>query len=147
MTWIKDNLAASMIIALLVVASITAGLTWHFARQSVLQPVESTASSLPVSANPVQPTKAAPPITLKGSGQTATEKFKLIPGLTTFKLTHDGTSNFIVSLLDASGNDDFGSLVNTIGSFNGSTALQITKAGDYLLDIKADGNWTATIQQ
>jgi hypothetical protein len=38
-------------------------------------------------------------------------------------------------------------LVNEIGPFGGSTAVQIPADGNYILDISADGNWTISIEQ
>jgi hypothetical protein len=59
-------------------------------------------------------------------------------------MQHTGTSNFIVHLLDSSGNIvEF--LANQIGSFTGSAAVGITQPGIYLLDITADGEWSITI--
>ena len=86
------------------------------------------------------------PIVLKGTGQQATEKFRLETGLSVFKMTHSGNSNFIVYLLDTEGNK-VELLVNKIGVFNGSKAIKINKAGDYLLDITAGGQWTVNIEQ
>ena len=48
--------------------------------------------------------------------------------------THDGSSNFSLSVLDASNASTGQLLVNTIGAYKGTT-IQIT----------ADGNWTVTI--
>ena len=67
------------------------------------------------------------PITLSGTG-------------------HDGDRNFIVWLLNDEG-DQIDLLVNKIGEFDGSKALCVTKQGDYILDISADGSWTITIEQ
>lgn len=93
-----------------------------------------------------EPVKPAP-INLSGTGQTATEKFTLQSGLAVFKMTHSGSSNFIVVLLDSAGNEVDYSLVNEIGAFNGSKAVQIPDSGEYLLDIQAGGAWTVTIEQ
>jgi hypothetical protein len=86
------------------------------------------------------------PISLSGVGQQASHKFQLQQGLAIFKLTHNGSANFIVQLLDSNGKTiDY--VVNEIGSFDGSKAEGIQNAGTYILDIQADGNWTVTIQQ
>ena len=86
------------------------------------------------------------PITFSGTGQEATSKFKLEKGLSIFEMTHDGSHNFIVWLLDSNGNN-VELLANEIGSFDGSTAVGIVTAGYYLLDINADGGWSVNIQQ
>jgi hypothetical protein len=83
------------------------------------------------------------PITLTGKGQQASKPFYLSGGLTTFKMTHDGSSNFAIWLMDAKGNKQE-LLVNEIGSFDGSKAVGV-KTGVYLLDISADGNWKVDV--
>src|SRR3989338_4370824 len=42
-------------------------------------------------------------ITLNGIGQQASNKFQLQKGFSIFKMTHNGSSNFIVNLLDSNG--------------------------------------------
>jgi autonomous glycyl radical cofactor GrcA len=107
------------------------------------------ATPLPkTTATPVAPTAAptAEPITLSGTGQEATSKFSLEKGLSIFRMSHDGDSNFAIWLLDDEG-DKVELLVNEIGSFDGSKAVGIKKHGDHLLDISADGKWAITIEQ
>ena len=100
-------------------------------------PVVPTAISTP------EPTPK--PIALSGRGQEATSKFSLEKGLSIFKMTHDGDSNFAIWLLDDEG-DNVDLLVNEIGDFDGSKAVSIRKGGIYLLDISADGNWKISIE-
>jgi len=96
---------------------------------------------------PEAPTATTPePITLSGIGQEATSKFSLETGLSVFRMNHDGDRNFIVWLLNDEG-DQIDILVNKIGEFDGSKAVGITKQGDYILDINADGSWTINIEQ
>src|SRR5450756_2589875 len=38
-------------------------------------------------------------------------------------------------------------LVNTIGSYDARKAEGITKAGTYIMDVEADGDWTVTVEQ
>ena len=58
--------------------------------------------------------------------------------------THDGESNFQVSLEDDS---EFGeNFINQIGSFDGAQA-ELVDEGEYLLDVNADGDWELTIRQ
>jgi len=85
-------------------------------------------------------------IALSGTGQEATSKFSLENGLSIFRMTHDGDSNFAIWLLDDKGNN-VDLLVNKIGEFDGSKAIGISNDGIYLLDISADGGWTITIEQ
>ena len=65
-------------------------------------------------------------------------------GAVFFDLTHSGTSNFIVVLRDNNGARING-LVNVIGDFDG-TRVEDLAAGEYLLDIEADGDWTANVR-
>jgi hypothetical protein len=63
-------------------------------------------------------------------------------------MTHKGTSNIIVDLLDTNGNSvAFGSVANVIGPFQGSTPVQIPRGADYLLDVQADGPWQIVVGQ
>ena len=88
---------------------------------------------------------STPPL-LKGHGQQVSPKFTLQQGLVTFHMAHNGQRNFIVWLLDQQGNR-VGLLVNKTGSFNGAKALGIQRAGLFVLDIQADGNWAVNITQ
>ncbi len=92
------------------------------------------------------PTPVTEPIIVSGKGQKATDLFYLQQGLVRFEMEHNGESNFIIQLLDEQGLKIGGSLVNEIGSFQGSKAIRIEKSGMYLMDIMADGNWKVTIK-
>jgi TM2 domain-containing membrane protein YozV len=60
--------------------------------------------------------------------------------------THDGSSNFSLSVLDASNASTGQLLVNTIGAYKGTTAYGFTALGKgTTIQITADGNWTITI--
>ena len=85
-------------------------------------------------------------ISLSGEGQEASQQFTLTEGLSIFTMKHSGSSNFIVYLLDNNGKY-VDSLVNEIGDFDGAKAIGISKSGDYILDINADGPWTVNISQ
>jgi len=96
--------------------------------------------------------ETAPPTTkasvqrFSGQGQEATRVFRLNRGLARFSLAHTGDDNFIVWLLDSSG-DQIDLLVNEIGPFNGSAAVGIEQAGQYLLTVDADGAWQIVVTQ
>lgn len=95
-----------------------------------------------------QPRKTATqsvPLTLSGNGQKVSEIFYLENGLRRIEMKHDGSSNFIVWLIDDQGNK-IDLLANEIGSFEGSKAIGITNPGTYMLDISADGNWEISIE-
>lgn len=79
-----------------------------------------------------------------GSGQEVREGISVEGGLTVVEATHDGESNFQVSL---EGGSEFGELfVNQIGDFDGAQA-NLVDEGEYILDVNADGNWDVTIRQ
>ncbi len=88
----------------------------------------------------------APPPQITGRGQQVSQVLALTEGLARIQMTHDGQSNFAIWLLDENGSP-VDLLVNEIGSFDGSTALQIPGDGNYILDVAADGNWTIAIAQ
>jgi hypothetical protein len=85
-------------------------------------------------------------IQLQGKGRQATKKFDLQPGLCILEVDHDGESNFIVRLLDASGKE-IDTPVNQIGPFAGAIGFAVNRAGQCLLDVEAAGNWTAKLTQ
>lgn len=92
---------------------------------------------------------AAPPpepLLFTGRGKQVSPLFSLTQGLVIFRMTHNGSSNFIIVLLDDHG-DWVELLVNEIGSFDGAKAVGVESTGTYLLDIQADGDWTVTIEQ
>jgi len=95
----------------------------------------------------LKPTSApGVPRTFTGTGPKVSSLFWLDKTLTTFEMSHDGSSNFAVWLLDSNG-ENVDLLVNEIGSFDGSTAIGVPAAGVYILDIEADGDWTISVHQ
>ena len=101
---------------------------------------------------PEEPSAQFNPISLSGTGTTATQPFGLPRGLRRFTFTHSGSTNFIVSGMDELGNDALGSMgfgglmVNEIGTYSGSMAIKVERAENYLLNIQADGPWTVKIE-
>jgi hypothetical protein len=85
-------------------------------------------------------------IKLAGKGRQASDKFDLASGLGVFEINHDGSSNLVVRLLDANG-DEIDTLFNQVGEFKGEQGFAIPVDGQYLLDIAANGNWTVAIRQ
>ena len=60
--------------------------------------------------------------------------------------THSGSSNFSITVLDASNASTGELLVNTIGGYSGTTAWGLNAFGEGVkLQITADGPWTLTI--
>lgn len=117
-----------------------------------LLPVTSPASEVSAPQVLETPQVAAKPLFFNGSGKQTSPKFVLYPGVAIVRVTHDGGSSFIVALMDSNGNqmaDSSGGapIINEIGPYNGSIAVPIQVAGEYLLDVIADGNWTVSIEQ
>ncbi len=111
---------------------------------------ESTTSAIvePTVEAETEPEPVKPkPINLSGTGRTATEKFTLQDGLAVFKSTYKGRETvFHIELLNSFG-EDVDMPANDIGSdLSVSKAIQVT-AGEYLLNVEADGAWTVTIEQ
>lgn len=57
-------------------------------------------------------------------------------------ISHRGSSNFVIWLYDQNNRRNL--LVNTIGDYDGSVLVDHT--GTYMLEIKADGNWSVNSQ-
>lgn len=98
---------------------------------------------------PTQHVQAAEPkfetITLNGTGVKPTDPFELSSGGYRVSLTHTGTGNFIVDLMDSSGNATE-SLANEIGNANLTRVIRVDK-GKYLFAVDhADGPWTIKIE-
>jgi hypothetical protein len=87
-----------------------------------------------------------PAIKLQGKGRQASEKFTLQQGLAVINTTHQGKSNYIAYLVNSEG-EEVQSLFNHIGKYDATRGFEITKPGEYLLNVQADGNWTFNIQQ
>jgi hypothetical protein len=85
-------------------------------------------------------------VTLQGRGQQMTPTFPLQAGLAVVALTHNGSRNFIAALLDGQGNRVQG-LANVIGPFDGSLAFGIQTAGDYVINVNADGDWAIRVTE
>jgi|GEM_PF-2606726 len=81
-----------------------------------------------------------------GSGSTAIGPFTLNQGLAVFDMTHTGSSNFIVWLLDSNG-EYVDLMANEIGDYDGSQATGIDARGSYYLDVDADGPWSIDVTQ
>lgn len=94
------------------------------------------------------PTAAGPtptPVILKfqGSGDDIVNFTAVTSGLAQFSLSHRGSHNFAVKLLRSNG-DYIDLLVNDIGDYDGKGTAKI-EAGQYVLDITADGNWAVIV--
>ena len=86
------------------------------------------------------------PISLSGVGKQDTDPVTLPSGLVNVKLTHEGSGNFTIWLVNSQGTK-IELLVNEIGSYDKSSGLSITNSGDYTFEINATGNWTINIMK
>lgn len=78
-----------------------------------------------------------------GRGDDVVQFFVPKNGLAKFGLIHKGERNFIVELLRADG-EYIDLLVNEIGEYEGEKVTTL-EAGNYVLEITADGGWGAVI--
>ena len=95
-----------------------------------------------------QPRAASAPekTSFSGNSAQATQLFELSGGLHRVEMTHQGDANFIVDLLDENGASVVPmGLVNEIGPFEGSRAMQVPDDGIYLFSVEANGPWTIQI--
>jgi hypothetical protein len=90
-------------------------------------------------------TGASVPLTITGSSDDVSDPIALSSGLHTFVMSHDGSSNFIVKLVDTSGNTTE-YLANEIGTVNLTRATSIDKTGIYYLSVAGDTNWSVTVK-
>ena len=88
-----------------------------------------------------EPIPEPEPIEFSGQGNDVFPKFTLEEGITVITMTHSGSSNFQLELLNDNG-ETVDWLVNEIGSFDGCTAIGVrednwmgTKPGIHLLGI------------
>lgn len=90
------------------------------------------------------------PVTLVGKGADVPAPFTLPSGSVKVTMTHDGSSNFAVTLYDAKGGY-VDLLANEIGSYSGSKSVSVdgsllgTSSGIHYLEVEADGDWTIQI--
>lgn len=94
----------------------------------------------------VEQPRNAPVVTdteFTGYGAQAIGPIRLKSGLVRFTTSHDGSSNFIVWLLESDG-DQADLIANEIGPFEG-TSSSASNGGRYWLSVAAEGNWTLSI--
>ena len=102
---------------------------------------------------PVEQLVPQEPISLSGYGQQATGRITLSRGLRIFRFTYTDSSmygsNFSTALLDENGNYVdlvVNEVVNRGATHSGSKATRITRTGNYVLDVSADGSWAIEIE-
>ncbi|MBY9081547.1 hypothetical protein KIH86_26125 [Paenibacillus sp. HN-1] len=90
--------------------------------------------------------EADQPLVLTGKGDQATKFFELHSGFAVIDASDSGDSNFIVHILDESGqNEDH--VINEIGPYKGKSIVVIDDDGKYMLKIKSEGSWKFKITQ
>lgn len=108
----------------------------------------STKPAATPSAKPTTSPSSTPagiaPIQLTGRGQ-STPHFTVTDGLSVFQASCGCSGNFIIEVLDSSGNP-VDIPVNVIGRYAGSFGEHFD-AGSYILKIDSDAAWTVTITQ
>lgn len=80
----------------------------------------------------------------QGRGKDITDDFKTNSDFVIVKMSHHGSSNFIVYLKNAISGNPEELLVNEIGRYNGSRAV-LVDTDRHFLDIEADGSWTMEV--
>ena len=102
-----------------------------------------------ISSTQLTGTYSSPPATQQwqGHGSFVTPLFSLKSGALRISGSHtNGTRNFIVELLDQNG-ETVELIANEIGPATINTIENVSTNGVYLLYIRADGDWTITLQQ
>lgn len=86
------------------------------------------------------------PISISGTGTTASTSYYFDCGLRTVDVNHYGDGHFSVVIYDVSG-DYIELLANEVDEYSGTSILDIDKKGLYVFDISAnlDANWDFTI--
>lgn len=102
-----------------------------------------TPTTTPTTTEPAEAEEPEPQ-SFEGSGSSVESGINVEGGLVVVELTHDGDSNFQAQLINSDGDPEY--LTNAIGDYDGRVAIY-APAGEYKLDIEADGDWTATVRQ
>ncbi len=121
--------------------------TATFAPTATLTPtatVTPTATPTPTPTPTPVPAEDGESYALSGSGNDVSDSFTTEGGLVTFDFEHSGESNFQVQAVRSGGEEEY--LVNNIGDYDGQVALNLP-AGEWRLDVTADGSWSANVQQ
>lgn len=84
--------------------------------------------------------------TFSGDASVVTDPVGLSHVATAITYSFEGDGNFINWLIDDEG-DQVDLLINEIGSIEGARAFSLPNAGEYRMDIDADGPWSLTIGQ
>jgi hypothetical protein len=87
------------------------------------------------------------PLTLQQTGTYVSDSsVPFAKGTIVATLTHEGSSNFQVHLIDPSTGKKEVFLANEIGAWSGQVAAEIRANRSYLVSVVADGSWTLRIE-
>ena len=106
---------------------------------------EPTPTATPTPTTTPTPTATPLPEKVSGHGDSVVTDCTLKRGPNVFAISHTGTSNFIVRIIDDEGDRDL--LINEIGDYRGSvlafggTAFWNQSIGPCTWEIRADGGW------
>lgn len=82
-----------------------------------------------------------------GSGQRAVGPFSLDSGLSVFEVSTGYTSGYFGATLYSSRGEYIDLLANAIGTFSGSKATRIDRAGSYYVQVDSECAWTIKVTQ
>ena len=83
---------------------------------------------------------------LSGSGDYISGLIDVTSARNTVKLTHSGSRNFIVDIIQNDGGKyDYESLANKTGEYEGETIANLKAGKKYYISVVADGDWTIEI--
>lgn len=84
------------------------------------------------------------PVSVSGTGSKTSEEVDLLKGENTFDVTHNGSGDFIVELIDAKG-ESAGHIVHASGNHMSKETFNVPADGSYKLKVTADGPWMVTV--
>lgn len=121
--------------------------TFQFKRKYPNGDPSGTGQPTPQPTGPTATVPSTVAIEVRGSGQKVSDPVTLKQGLAVFRSVHTGANGYFgVELVDMSGKT-LSLLANEIGPADEWEGTRIPSDGQYLLKVKADGNWTITITQ
>ena len=80
-----------------------------------------------------------------GTGDTVTGMISGFSGRRTITVTHNGRSNIIVRMYSYSGESRSQLITNEIGIYTGESTVNFSSNERYYFEVRADGDWTITI--
>lgn len=99
---------------------------------------------------PIGTAGADGPLRFEGdAGDTVSEPFSLGEGTVVFSFVVDVDATTIINLLSApgAGETSFNVIVIASESERGTNAVPIFDAGEYILEVQADGPWSVVVEQ